>query len=602
VGPVTAEDVVANPRLAPNSVIGKFGLERAYEDLLTGTSTKQIFEITALGKKNRLVRTDLGNPGSSLSTTLDPFLMTVSAQAMGNHTGAVVIQDSATGAVLALVSTPNFDPNLMVARESDPQKERERKRLVSEFYTHPKQLFFNRAVGGAYPPGSVFKLITALAGLESGKLDENTSVVDEGILKVGEYSYANWYFSQYGRTEGTVTLQKAISRSNDIYFYKAAEWMGPNKLSEFAKLFGYGSKTGIELSGETAGFVPSPAWKEEQQGEKWYLGNTYHFGIGQGDVLVSPMQVSQATQAIANHGVICPPSLLPMNAKQCKGLGVSEEHLESVVSGMIAACSAGGTAFPFFEWNTQHELAAGGSAESGVSESTTGGSNSLSSNMGAYQRLRQSIVGCKTGTAEFGVNTAADKKKTHGWFTMILNTDSLLQSPAASAAAALWETGGSQVANVAGGASNMASESGQVAGVQIGEELGIGGPNLLAQLDPSLDSSTATTSASTTVQGVGSAAVTETATSAAALAQQQARRELHIPDFTDYPTWIHQLKKTDFPQQITITILVESDEENPYREGSKDAAPVAKALVDWMSGKPLKTPTPVVPPPGVAAE
>ena len=602
VGPVTAEDVAANPRLAPNSVIGKFGLERAYEDLLTGTSTKQIFEITALGKKNRLVRTDLGNPGSSLTTTLDPLLMTVSAQAMGSHTGAVVIQDSATGAVLALVSTPNFDPNLMAARESDPQKEKERKRLISEFFTHPKQLFFNRAVGGAYPPGSVFKLITALSGLESGKIDENTSVVDEGVLKVGEYSYANWYFSQYGRTEGNVTLQKAISRSNDIYFYKAAEWMGPDRLSEFAKLFGYGSKTGIELPGETAGFVPSPAWKEEQQGEKWYLGNTYHFGIGQGDVLVSPMQVSQATQAIANHGVICPPSLLPMNAKQCKGLGVSEEHLESVVSGMIAACSAGGTAFPFFEWNTQHELLAGGTAESGVSEGTSAGPNSSSSNLGAYQRLRQSIVGCKTGTAEFGINTAADKKKTHGWFTMILNTDSLLQSPAASTAAALWETGGSQVVSEkvsASGSGQVAAvdkilsgvgtESGQVAGVQISEELGIGGPNLLAQLDPSSINSTASSAAATT-------------TSAAALAQLQARRELHIPDFTDYPTWIHQLKKTDFPQQITITILVESDEENPYREGSKDAAPVAKALVDWMSGKPLKTPTPVVPPPGVAAE
>jgi penicillin-binding protein 2 len=502
-GPVTADDIKANPTRKANEVIGKFGLERAYEELLMGLSSRQIYEVTALGKKNRLLRTELGRPGSSLTTTLDPFLMMIAQQAMGEKTGAVVLQDAQTGAVLALISTPSFDPNLMSRRESDPLKEQERREKVREFFSSPQQLFFNRAIAGAYPPGSVFKLITALGGLESGKFDASTTVEDAGTLQVGEYSYANWYFSQYGRTEGSISLQRALARSNDIYFYKAAEWMGPEKLAEFARLFGYGSKTGLELSGEAAGFVPTPAWKEEQQGEKWYLGNSYHFGIGQGDLLVTPLQVSQMSQAIANHGVLCQPSLLAMDAKQCRSLGVAEEHLETVLGGMIAACSTGGTAFPFFPWNS--EVATEETAPT------------------AYQQLGLGAVACKTGTAEFGVNTALNKKKTHGWFTMTVSTEAVLNSPTAS-----------QSATVA--------------------------------------------------------------------APVRKPADTHLPDYADYATWLRQLEKNNFPEFITITVLVESDEANPYREGSRDAAPVAKMIMDWMGGVALVSAPSVVPPPGVVGE
>ncbi len=541
-GPVTAEDIERNPSLRANEVIGKFGLERGYDEMLTGVNSKEIYEITALGKKNRLLRTELGKPGSSVTTTLDPFLMTVAAEAMGDQTGAVVIQDAQTGGILALISTPNFDPNIMSKRESDPDKEKERRKLVSDFFTHPKQLFFNRAIGGAYPPGSVFKLVTATAGLESGKFDANTTVVDEGVLKVGEYSYGNWYFSQYGRTEGTVNLRKAISRSNDIYFYKAAEWMGPEKLAEFARLFGYGSKTGIELPGESAGFVPSPSWKEEVQGERWFLGNTYHFGIGQGDILVTPLQVSQMTQSIVNHGTACPPFLLAMDAQQCRSLGLTEENLELVVDGMIDACSAGGTAYPFFEWNTKQM-----EGNPAVAEAS------------AYQRLQESLVACKTGTAEFGINTNLNKKKTHAWFTMALNTSSLL---------------GSQVAS--SGAATVASD----------------------------EAATGVTSLSSAASDLATPVLTaEESLAASRSATAALRAESHVPNYSDHATWLKELQKMDFPETIVITVLVESDEANLYREGSKDAAPVAKAIVDWMSGKPVRAAVPVVPPPpGVAAE
>lgn len=496
-GPVTAEDIAERPRLRAQDTIGKFGLERKYEDMLSGESTKEIYEINALGKKTRLVTTQAGKTGTSLTTTLDPYITQAAAVALGEQTGAVIVQDAETGGLIALVSSPSFDPNLLSKRESNEEQERLRKKQVSELFSHPKQLFFNRAIGGAYPPGSVFKLITALAGLETGSIDESTTVSDEGVLKVGEYSYANWYFSQYGRVEGSISLQKAIARSNDIYFYKAAEFLGAEKLAEFARLFGYGRRTGIELPGESAGFVPSPAWKEEKQGEKWFLGNTYHYGIGQGDLLVTPLQVVQMTQTIANHGSLCQPSLLAMDTKQCKGLGVSEESLNLVLSGMLDACSTGGTAFPFFVWNTTHRQP----------------------DLKPYQALSDGAVACKTGTAEFGTTTGDNKKKTHGWFTMILNTENLLTTQQ--------------------------------------EQLKAATP---------------------------SAQLTQTVKT----------------DYSDQKMWLKSLEQEKFPRTIVITVLVESDEKLPYREGSRDAAPVAKKIVDWMNS--AEQTTPIQPPPNTIAE
>ena len=204
-----------------------------------------------------------------------------------------------------------------------------------------------RAVTGQYPPGSTFKLMTALSALQNGAITADTSVNDEGTLKIGEFSFGNWYFSQYGRVEGEVKLIKAIQRSNDIYFYKVAEWVGPAKLAAFARLFHFGRPSGIELSGEAGGTIPDPEWKVKTVGEPWYLGDTYHMGIGQGDVLVTPLQLNQMTAAIAYGGVWCKPHLLFQDKVQCEDLGVSPEHLVSVIEGMKAACSPGGTAFPF---------------------------------------------------------------------------------------------------------------------------------------------------------------------------------------------------------------------------------------------------------------
>lgn len=484
-GPVTAEDVEADRTLRSTDTVGKTGLEKRLNENLQGENATSVYEINALGKKTRLARSNPGRPGETVETTIDPFLTAVAHTILGEQTGSLVVSDAETGAVIALASAPSFDPNILSTKEANPDREKERRSKVSELFNHPKQLFFNRAIGGAYPPGSVFKLVTAVAGLETKAVDANTLVQDEGVLKVGEFSYGNWYYSQYGRTEGAISLQRALARSNDIYFYKAAEFIGPEKLSEYAKLFGFGKKTEIELSGETAGFVPSPSWKEEKQGEKWYLGNTYHFGIGQGDLLVSPLQVNQMTQTVANRGTICQPAVLSKDQRQCKGLSFLEENLQIVVSGMLDACSVGGTAFPFFPWNSEYR----------------------NLEVDGYTAIDQGAIACKTGTAEFGITTADNRKKTHGWFTMIITTRQLID----------------------------------------------------AQLQT--------------------------------LPESQDDAVLHIDSFEKYlnhMTWLQQIKKNGFPEKLVITVMVESDEILPYKEGSKDAAPLAKKLLDWMSGIPLE--------------
>ena len=184
-------------------------------------------------------------------------------------------------------------------------------------------------------------------------------------VESGRVSIWELYFSQYGRTEGEISLVKALQRSNDIYFYKAAEWIGPDALARFARLFKYGTRTGVELTSESVGVIPDRAWKKEVMREQWYLGDTYHMGIGQGDVSATPLQVHAATAAIANDGVWCQPRLVASSPTKCEDLGVSLEYLKVIREGMKEACAPGGTAFPFFDG-------------------------------------KPVVVACKTGTAEIG--------------------------------------------------------------------------------------------------------------------------------------------------------------------------------------------------------
>jgi penicillin-binding protein 2 len=299
----------------------------------------------------------------------------VAFEALEDRPGAVVATEPKNGQVLVLISSPSFNPN----------------DITPENLTDVTLPFFNRAVGGVYPPGSTFKIVTAVAGLEEGKIDKNTTFTDLGEIRVGDYSYKNWYFTQYGKTEGTINLVRAIKRSTDTFFYKVGEWVGPTRLANWAQSFGLGKKSGIDLPGEVGGLVPSPEWKEEK-GDRWFLGNTYHFAIGQGDILTTPLQVNVMTSVIANGGKLCQPTIAQNTSDggpkgllrgeiNCQDLKLKAETLSLVKEGMKEACSPGGTAFPFFDFSPQ--------------------------------------VACKTGTAEFGDLAG----KTHAWLTSFSPVD-----------------------------------------------------------------------------------------------------------------------------------------------------------------------------------
>ena len=500
VTPVTAAELTVKDRqVTPTDQTGKQGLEQVFDRQLRGAPGEEQFEISALGIKRKMVQRQEAGAGVPIQTTLDPFLSAVSYRALGDNKGAVVIADARTGEVLTLVSSPAFDPNLLTFHSSDPASEAARKDAVQAMFADERLPFFNRAIAGTYPPGSIFKLVTALAALQSGKITAATEIVDEGTLKVGDFSYANWYYTQYGRTEGALSLRRAIARSNDIYFYKAAEAAGPDAIAQMAHTLGFGQPTGLELASEQAGLVPDPRWKEEVRGERWYLGNTYHFGIGQGDLLVTPVQVAQLLQTIGNDGSKCPLHLIQSATTNCENSGLIENDIRLVQQGMLDACSGGGTAYPFFEWNTQH------SPEPGYST--------------VKDRALAGQVACKTGTAEFGTTDEKGFKKTHGWFVASLETKPLIENQF------------------------VASNSGELK-------------------QASLASASATASA--------------TASASATIVTRS------LPLYYDKTRWLEEVKINGFPEKIVIVVLVESDKERPYREGSRDGAPVAKEIIDWM--------------------
>ncbi|KKU15290.1 MAG: Penicillin-binding protein 2 [Microgenomates group bacterium GW2011_GWC2_45_8] len=314
-------------------MIGRAGLEQIFESSLRGRDGGRLVETDARGIEVRELGSNQAEAGTDLKLSLDRRLQEIMYSALGGRKGSAVAMDI-QGRVLGLVSSPSYDPN-----------------KVTDYLNDKENLyFFNRAISGTYAPGSVFKLVTGLSGLAEGKIDKTTQYEDTGEIRVGDYRYGNWYFDQYGAKEGKIDLVRAYARSNDIYFYKVGEEVGVDSLVKWVRRFGLGEKTGIELPGEAAGLVPDRLWKERRTGEKWFLGNTYHLSIGQGDLLVTPLQVARMTLA-AVSGRKCSVTLLADKAVACNDLGLKTEDIDLVREGMRQACASGGTAFPFFQFD-----------------------------------------------------------------------------------------------------------------------------------------------------------------------------------------------------------------------------------------------------------
>jgi len=372
---------------------GKAGVEKTLDCILRGKDGKKLVEVNALGKKIREIAFYPPKKGLDIKVSLDSVLQEKAREAifkrnLSEKKIAIVGIKPSTGEVLIYLSFPDFDPNAFV-----DDLETARKYLNSK-----NKPLFDRVAKGVYPPGSTFKPFVAIAALEEKIISEKTLIEDTGIVKLGAKTFGNWYFLEYGKKEGMVNVVKAIKRSNDIFFYKVGQKLGEDRIRDWAIRFGFSKLTGIGFE-ENTGVVPSDFWKREKIGSRWYLGDTYNLSIGQGYLLVTPLQLAVATAAIANNGKLCKPLILklgstrkyPLWAREalleysqptCKDLKISKKTLALVKEGMKQACSPGGTAYPFFNFKPK--------------------------------------VGCKTGTAQSHMPSGIP----HAWFTVFAPFDS----------------------------------------------------------------------------------------------------------------------------------------------------------------------------------
>lgn len=277
---------------AGTSHIGKLGVERFYENELHGTVGVQQVEVNAKGRTLRVLDETPPIPGNNLHLTIDINLQRVAEKAFGEYTGSVVAINPNNGEILAFASMPIFDPNLFVNGISVKD--------YSGLRDSSKRPLFNRALSGQYPPGSTIKPFYGLAGLETSTITKNKKVYCGGyyLLPNEERKYRDWKKGGHG----TVDMLDAITQSCDVYFYDLSYQMGIDKISAFMTQFGFGEKTGIDSPGEKSGLMPSREWKRETQSMPWFPGETLITGIGQGALLVTPLQLANSTAALSKKG------------------------------------------------------------------------------------------------------------------------------------------------------------------------------------------------------------------------------------------------------------------------------------------------------------
>jgi len=280
------------------SLVGKSGVEKKYELDLMGDSGGRQIEVNALGHKIRLLGQVEPIPGNNLVLTLDLELQKAAEKAMAGKQGALVAMNPQNGDILALVSKPDFDPNLFARGLSV-----ESWRKIIENPAHPLQ---NRAVQGQYPPGSVFKIIVAIAALEEQVITPETAFYCTGIFSFGDRDYRCWKEKGHGR----VAFRKAMVESCDIYFYQLGLRLGVDRIAQYAFRLGLGSPTGYPLGLEKPGLIPTSSWKWRRMGVSWHPGETISTAIGQGFNLVTPLQIACTLSAIANGGKIYRPRIV----------------------------------------------------------------------------------------------------------------------------------------------------------------------------------------------------------------------------------------------------------------------------------------------------
>lgn len=370
----------------PIDYLGKIGIENFWEAELKGVHGRKQIEVDALGKEKKIISQTKEEDGHNLVLTIDieaqrklEEIMNATLSRMKLTKGVAIVMDPNNGEIIASVSLPAYDNNIFAKGISAKD--------YGDLINNPDNPLFNRTVSGEYPSGSTIKPVMAAAALEEGIISEKTSFLSSGGLRIGQWFFPDWKAGGHGSTN----VKKAIAESVNTFFYIIGGGLddfiglGIERIVKYEKMFGLGAQTGVDLPGEASGFLPSKEWKEKTKNEKWYIGDTYHAAIGQGDVTATPLQVAVFTSFFANGGKIYRPHYIKevLDSRDNKVREIKEDPVKEKF---------------IKEYNVQV-------VREGMRQTVTGGSaRSLS-------MLPIEVAG-KTGTAQW-----SSKKDPHAWFT-----------------------------------------------------------------------------------------------------------------------------------------------------------------------------------------
>jgi penicillin-binding protein 2 len=317
--------------LSPGDTVGKSGVERVYNTGLTGVNGYSRILVNSSGKALQELGRVEPQPGHELRLTLDLDLQRVAESELGEHPGAILAFDPKTGDVLAMASRPSFDPNWFATRITRLQWD--------QLMNNPDNPLQNRVIQSTFSPGSIFKVVMALAGLELGLVTPETSIYCNGAVSLYGHPFHCWNVGGHGR----VRLVEAIQHSCNIYFYLLGQKMGIEQIAEFSRRIGLGQPTGIDLNGEVLGLVPSPEWKKRVFGQPWFAGETISVAIGQGPLDVTPAQLARAIGAVATGRAPRLTLIKDPSAKSAPLPGFSPENLQLVRDAMWKVVNEYGT-------------------------------------------------------------------------------------------------------------------------------------------------------------------------------------------------------------------------------------------------------------------
>ena len=310
-------------------MVGKNGIEACYEDVLRGEAGEDVIEVDARGRKLREISYKPSTQGHDVKLTIDLTAQRYAAQLLGKYRGSIVAIDINDGSVKCLYSSPSYDPNPLTWGISSKEWA-----VLLDSKARP---MMNRAISGAYPPASTFKIITASSGLSNGKITTGTSIRCPGYFELGNRRFKCWRHAGHGYE----TVVRALRDSCDVFFYQTATWLGIDKLAATAAKFGVGEKTGVDLTSEITGTVAGAKWKKKKIKESWYGGDTVNYAIGQGYVLMTPLQVARAYAAVANGGKLLRPKINASLPTQYRRVDISPYIFKVLQEGLREVGSVG---------------------------------------------------------------------------------------------------------------------------------------------------------------------------------------------------------------------------------------------------------------------